>query len=51
MAKIAETVPDPTSPAAHACERLGLPRSFLWKSPEVRARLLVARDRTGFQNA
>ncbi|MEZ5946237.1 MAG: oxygenase MpaB family protein [Hyphomonas sp.] len=42
MAKIAETIPDATSPAAHASERLGLPRSFLWISPDEQARLLKA---------
>lgn len=40
MARVAESVPDPTSPAAQSCERLGLPRSFLWKSAPERARLL-----------
>jgi uncharacterized protein (DUF2236 family) len=42
MAKTAERIPDPSSPAAHASERLGLPRSFLWKSDAERARLLEA---------
>ena len=51
MAKAAERVPDPTSPAAHASERLGLPRSFLWKSAAERARLLTARDAGSLQNA
>ena len=40
MAKTAERIPDLSSPAAHASERLGLPRSFLWKSDSERARLL-----------
>ena len=40
MARIAETVPDTAGPPAQACERLGLPRSFLWKSEAERARLL-----------
>ena len=40
MGGLAEKIPDPTSPAAHASERHGLPRSFLWKSPAERARLL-----------
>ncbi len=39
MARIAETVPDTAGPPAQACERLGLPRSFLWKSEAERARL------------
>jgi uncharacterized protein (DUF2236 family) len=42
MAKIAETIPDTSGPPAQACERLGLPRSFLWKSERERARLLVS---------
>ncbi len=46
MARIAETVPDTAGPPAQACERLGLPRSFLWKSEAERARLLEsARNR------
>ena len=40
MAKTAESLPDLSSPAAHASERLGLPRSFLWKNDAERARLL-----------
>jgi uncharacterized protein (DUF2236 family) len=40
MARIAESVPDTRGPPAQACERLGLPRSFLWKSETERARLL-----------
>jgi len=45
MARIAETVPDTSGPAAQACERLGLPRSFLWKSDSERARLLASARR------
>jgi uncharacterized protein (DUF2236 family) len=46
MARIAESVPDTVGPPAQACERLGLPRSFLWKSEAERARLLEsARNR------
>lgn len=41
MARIAETVPDASGPPAQACERLGLPRSFLWKSEAERARILA----------
>jgi len=51
MAKSADRIPDPNSPAAHAAERLGLPRSFAWKSPEDRAHLLAAADAKGFQKA
>jgi len=51
MAGLAERIPDPASPAAQASERLGLPRSFLWKSPGERARLLKARDAAAFQHA
>ncbi|MCA8893412.1 MAG: DUF2236 domain-containing protein [Hyphomonas sp.] len=40
MAKTAERFADASSPAAQASERLGLPRSFLWKSDPERARLL-----------
>ncbi|MEQ9505289.1 MAG: oxygenase MpaB family protein [Hyphomonas sp.] len=40
MARIAETIPDTAGPPAQACERLGLPRSFLWKNEAERARLL-----------
>jgi uncharacterized protein (DUF2236 family) len=42
MARIAETVPDTTGPPAQACARLGLPRSFLWKSEAERARILAS---------
>lgn len=42
MARIAETIPDTSGPPAQACERLGLPRSFLWKSEAERARILAA---------
>lgn len=39
MAAIAERTPDLSGPAAQASERLGLPRSFPWKSAEERHRL------------
>ncbi|MFN7101267.1 MAG: oxygenase MpaB family protein [Pseudorhizobium sp.] len=42
MARIAETVPDTLGPPAQACQRLGLPRAFLWKTETERARLLDA---------
>lgn len=51
MAKSADRIPDPNSPAAHAAERLGLPRSFAWKNPEDRARLLAAAEVQRLQNA
>lgn len=42
MAAIAERTPDLTGPAAQAAERLGLPRSFVWKSASERRRLVEA---------
>jgi uncharacterized protein (DUF2236 family) len=42
MARIAETVPDTLGPPAQACARLGLPRSFLWKTEADRRRLLAS---------
>ena len=51
MAKTAERIPDPSSPAAHASERLGLPRSFLWKSPAEQTRLLSALKTPRLQGA
>lgn len=52
MAAIAERTPDLTGPAAQASERLGLPRSFLWKSPAERDRLLAdARTRGALREA
>lgn len=42
MARIAESIPDTSGPPAQACERLGLPRSFLWKSASERARILAS---------
>jgi len=40
LAGLAETIPNTRSPAAQACERLGLPRTFLWKSEREQRRLL-----------
>jgi len=40
VAGLADRIPDKNCPAAQSCERLGLPRDFLWKSPSVQARLL-----------
>jgi uncharacterized protein (DUF2236 family) len=52
MARIAESIPDTAGPPAQACERLGLPRSFLWKNEAERARLLASvRQRTQLQEA
>lgn len=50
MAKLAERTPDLKGPAAQACERLGLPRSFLWKPAAERQRLIQeARSRGAVQ--
>lgn len=40
MAAIAERTPDLNGPVAQASQRLGLPRSFPWKSPAERQRLI-----------
>ena len=40
MARFAERAPDITGPAAQASQRLGLPRTFLWRSAATQARLL-----------
>ena len=42
MGQLAERIPDPTSPAAQAALRLGLPRTFAWKSEASKKRLLQA---------
>jgi uncharacterized protein (DUF2236 family) len=42
MAAIAERTPHLNGPAAQAAERLGLPRSFVWKSESERRRLIEA---------
>ncbi len=39
MGKAADRVPDLTSPAARACQRLGLPRTYLWQPPARRPAL------------
>lgn len=41
-ARLAEIIPAKSSAPAQACERLGLPRTFLWKSPREQQRLLDA---------
>lgn len=43
MGKLAEWIPDKNSPAAQACERLGLPRTFLWKSRRAQRKILAER--------
>ena len=40
MGAVAERIPVPQSPAGQACVRLGLPATFLWKSPEKQASML-----------
>ncbi|ABI78368.1 conserved hypothetical protein [Hyphomonas neptunium ATCC 15444] len=42
MAAIAERTPDLNGPPAQASERIGLPRSFVWKSETQRRRLVEA---------
>lgn len=42
MAAVAERTPDLNGPAAQASQRLGLPRSFPWKSEAERRRLAAA---------
>lgn len=51
MASMAERVPDLTGPAAQACQRLGLPRSFLWKEAGTRHRILQRRARVAESDA
>jgi uncharacterized protein (DUF2236 family) len=41
LGRIAESLPDPGSPAAQASARLGLPRHFPWRSASMRARLIA----------
>lgn len=47
MARIADRVPDLKSPAAQASARLGLPRSFPWRSGRTQARWLARAGWTG----
>lgn len=42
MGQVAERVPNKTGPAAQACERVGLPRDFLWQRAARQRRLLAA---------
>lgn len=41
MAWFAETFPQTSKPPALACERLGLPRNFLWLNKKTQAKLLA----------
>jgi len=43
IGRLADLIPQPFSPAAQASERLGLPRTFPWRSDKAQARLLAAR--------
>lgn len=43
LGRLADVIPQPLSPAAQASVRLGLPRTFPWRSRAVQARLLAAR--------
>lgn len=45
MGRLAERIPNKYGPPAQACERLGLPRDFLWKSKARQKQLLAERDR------
>lgn len=47
MARMADRVPDLTGPAAQASVRLGLQRTFPWKSSVQQQRLLEANQRAG----
>ena len=42
MAKLAEIIPDLKGPAAQSCQRLGLPRNFLWLSQGKQTELMGA---------
>lgn len=41
LGRVADHMPVLTSPAAHASQRLGLPRSFLWQSAKRRDKILA----------
>ncbi len=43
VAQLAERIPDKKGIAAQSCERLGLPRDFLWKSKKTQQKLLAER--------
>lgn len=43
-ARLAERLPHWRGPAAQACERLGLPRTFLWRGRAAQQRILEARS-------
>lgn len=44
LGQMADKKVDLNSPVAQASERLGLPRDFVWKSPEERAKLVEGAD-------
>lgn len=50
MAKLADTIPNLQSPAAQSCERLGLPRNFLWLSQGKQNKLLGKLQSSGGLN-
>ena len=43
VGQLAERIPDKKGIAAQSCERLGLPRDFLWKSKKTQQKLLAER--------
>jgi uncharacterized protein (DUF2236 family) len=43
FAKLADIIPNKQGPAAQACERLGLPRNFLWLNAKKQQALLAER--------
>lgn len=45
----AETVPQTGRPPALACERLGLPRNFLWRSARAQQKLLAQPERSSIR--
>lgn len=47
VGRLAERIPARRGPAAQACERLGLPPTFLWKRREVQQRDEIRRAGTG----
>lgn len=46
LGRLADVIPQPASPAARASVRLGLPRTFPWRSRSAQTRLLAARNAT-----
>lgn len=47
VARLSERIPKPDSPAGQSCERLGLPRTFLWMSKRKQAALLEELQASG----